>query len=63
MEVEQQDATAKGEYDRSKFYYRERSDDYRCPAGQVLRNTGTVEINGRLYDRYENAKACCHVAH
>lgn len=63
MEVEQQDATAKGEYDRSKFYYRERSDDYRCPAGQVLRNTGTVEINGRLYDRYENAKACFGCPH
>jgi hypothetical protein len=34
MEVEEQGATARGEYDRSKFHYRERSDSYRCPAGQ-----------------------------
>ena len=58
MEVEAQGTTAKGEYDRSKFSYRERSDSYRCPAGQILRKSGTVEVNGRLYDRYENAGAC-----
>lgn len=63
IEVEQQGATAKGEYDRSKFHYRERRDDYRCPAGQILRKTGTVEINGRLCDRYENARACAACAH
>jgi len=58
MEVEERGTTAKGEYDRSKFHYRERSDSYRCPAGQILRKTGTVEVNGRLYDRYENTGAC-----
>jgi transposase len=58
MEVEVREATAKGEYDRSKFHYREGRDNYRCPAGQVLRKTGSVEVNGRLYDRYENAKGC-----
>jgi len=63
MEVEEQDATAKGEYDRSKFYYRERTDSYRCPAGQILRKTGTVEVNGRLCDRYENAQACAGCPH
>jgi transposase len=58
MEVEEQGATARGEYDRSKFHYRERSDSYRCPAGQTLRKTGTVEVHGRPRDRYENARAC-----
>jgi len=63
MEVEEQGATAKGEYDRSKFYYRVNSDSYRCPAGQILRKTGTVEVNGRLHDRYENARACADCPH
>jgi len=63
IEVEEHGATAKGEYDRSKFHYREGSDSYRCPAGQVLRKTGTVEVNGRLYDRYENAGACGGCVH
>jgi len=58
MDVEAQGTTAKGEYDRSKFHYRERSDCYRCPAGWILRKTGMVEVNGRSYDRYENTKAC-----
>jgi transposase len=63
LEVEEQGATAKGEYDRSKFYYRERTDSYRCPAGQILSKTGTVEVNGRLCDRYENARACAGCLH
>jgi transposase len=63
MEVEEHGTTAKGDYDRSKFKYRERSDSYRCPAGWILRKTGTVEISGRLYDRYENAKACSVCTH
>jgi len=62
MEVEEQGTTAKGEYDRSRFHYRERSDDYRCPAGKILRKTGTVETDGRRYDRYENAQACAGCA-
>jgi transposase len=63
MEVEEQDATARGEYDRSKFHYRERSDSYRCPAGEILRKTGTVEVHGRLRDRYENPRACVGCPH
>ena len=63
MEVEEQDATAKGEYDRSKFHYRESSDSYRCPAGQILRKTGTVKVHDRLRDRYENAQACAGCSH
>jgi len=63
MEVEEKDATAKGEYDRSKFHYRVNSDTYRCPAGQILRKTGTVEVHGRLLDRYENARACVGCPH
>lgn len=63
MEVEEQDATTKGEYDRSKFHYRERSNSYRCPAGQILRKTATGKINGRLLDRYENARACAGCPH
>jgi transposase len=63
MEVEEHGTTAKGEYDRSKFRYRKHSDSYRCPAGQVLRKTGTIEVNGRLSDRYENAQACAGCPH
>ena len=63
MEVEEQDTTAKGGYDRSKFHYREGSDSYRCPAGQILRKTGTVEVHGRLCDRYENARTCTGCPH
>jgi hypothetical protein len=54
--VKEQGTTAKGDYDRSKF-------SYRCPAGQILRKTGTVEMNGRQYERYENARACAGCAH
>ena len=63
MEVEEQGTTAKGDYDRSSFSYRESSDSYRCPAGQILKNSGTVEMNGRLSDRYENARACAGCVH
>ena len=62
-QVEEHGTTAKGEYDRSKFRYRGHSDSYRCPAGQVLRKTGTIEVNGRLYERYENARACAGCPH
>jgi transposase len=58
MEVEGNGATAKGDYDRSKFSFREKSDSYRCPSGWILRNTGSVEVRGRLYNRYENPGAC-----
>jgi len=58
MDVEENGTTAKGDYDRSKFSFRADRDTYRCPCGQTLRNTGSVEINGRPYDRYENARAC-----
>jgi transposase len=63
MEVEERGTGAKGEYDRSKFSYGESSDTYRCPAGKVLKNTGSVAVNGRSYDRYENAAACAGCAH
>lgn len=62
LEAEQNQETAKGEYDRGKFAYREQSDTYRCPAGKVLEKTGSVQANGRLYDRYENARACARCA-
>ena len=57
-DVEENGTTAKGEYDRSKFSFRAKSDSYRCPHGWILKNTGSVEMNGRLYDRYENPSAC-----
>lgn len=62
MDVEEHGTTAKGEYDRSKFTFRAHSNTYRCPSGQVLRNTGSVEINGRTHDRYENPRACAGCA-
>jgi transposase len=58
MEVEGNGATAKGDYDRSKFGFRAKSDSYRCPSGWILRNTGSVEVRGRIYNRYENPGAC-----
>jgi hypothetical protein len=63
MDVEERGTRAKGEYDRSKFSYIESSDTYRCAAGKVLKNTGTVEVNRRSYDRYENGAACAACAH
>jgi transposase len=63
LEAEQNQQTAKGEYSHGKFVYREQSDTYRCPLGKVLEKTGSVQANGRLYDRYENARACAHCPH
>jgi len=58
MEVERRGECAKGEYDRSKFIYKERGDCFVCPSGEILEKVGQVEINGRLHDRYENRRAC-----
>jgi Transposase and inactivated derivatives len=63
MDVEENGTTAKGEYDRSKFSFRANSDSYRCPCGWILSNTGSVEINGRIHDRYENPSACARCAY
>ena len=63
MDVEKNGTTAKGEYDRSKFTFRANSDSYRCPCGWILANTGSVEINGRLHDRYENPSACARCSY
>jgi transposase len=57
-EVEDRDCTAKGEYDRSKFIYNERRDEYRCPLGKKLCNTGSFQAKGRTYNRYANPGAC-----
>ena len=58
LEVEQKGGTSKGEYDRSKFVYDERTDTYICPWGQVLSNRTEVTIKGIQYYRYANASAC-----
>ena len=58
MDVEQRGECAKGEYDRSKFEYKEKGDCFLCPGGEVLENVGKVQINGREHDRFENRKAC-----
>ena len=39
MEVEERGTMARGEYDRSKFSFRAKSDSYRCPSRWILRNT------------------------
>jgi hypothetical protein len=31
--------------------------------GQVLRKRGTIEVTGRLPDRFENAQACARCPH
>lgn len=58
LEAEQRNETAKGEYDRSKFVYDERTDSYICPWGMVLERAGEVLINGRKHFRYASAAAC-----
>jgi transposase len=58
LEAEQRNETAKGEYDRSKFLYDERTDSYVCPWGMVLEKVGEVLINGRKHFRYANTEAC-----
>ena len=58
LEAEQKNETAKGEYDRSKFVYDERTDSYICPWGKVLEKVGEAQINGRMHFRYANAEAC-----
>jgi len=58
LEVEQRDVGSRGEYDRSKFIYNERSDCYICPWGQFLSKIGEVTIKGRRYRRYANASGC-----
>jgi hypothetical protein len=62
MEVEKNGTTAKGDYDRSKFSFRAKSDSYRCPSGWILRNKGSFEINARLYNYYANPSACARCA-
>jgi transposase len=63
MDVEENGTTGKGDYDRSKFHFRSNSDSYRCPCGWILSNTGSVEMNGRMYNRYENPSACARCAY
>jgi len=58
LEAEQRNETAKGEYDRSKFVYDEKTDSYICPWGMVLEKVGEVLINGRKHFRYASAEAC-----
>jgi transposase len=62
IDVELHGRTAKGDYDHCKFRFRASRDTYRCPCGQTLRNTGSVQINGRSYNRYENPRACAACA-
>jgi len=57
-EVEKCEGTIKGEYDRSKFIYNEHKDEYCCPLGKELSNSGSFTANGRRYDRYANPGAC-----
>jgi transposase len=62
MKVEESGSGVKGDYDRGKFAYIKGKDIYLCPLGRVLSNTGTVQQNGRSYQRYENAAACAGCA-
>ena len=58
MEVEKQEETSKGRFDRSKFDYDEKKDQYRCPEKAKLGNIGAVEQGERTYNRYGNHAAC-----
>lgn len=44
MKVEAQGETSRGEYDRSKFRYRDKADCYICPQGKKLRRVGGCTI-------------------
>jgi transposase len=58
MEAEQRNEVSRGDYDRSKFIYDERTDIYICPQGKSLGKIGEATIKGRRSDRYGNASAC-----
>ena len=58
MEAEQRNEVSRGDYDRSKFIYDERTDIYICPQGKSLGKIGEATIKGRRCDRYGNASAC-----
>ena len=58
LEAEQRKEVSRGDYDRSKFIYDERTDIYICPQGKSLGKIGEVTIKGRRYDRYGNASVC-----
>lgn len=58
LEVEQREETAKGEFDRSKFTYDEKKDEYECPKGAVLSKVGSYKKDKRTYNRYANSEAC-----
>jgi transposase len=63
MKLEAHGEPSKGEYDRSKFRYREKGDCYLCPQGKKLRRVGGYTIiNGRPYLRYANLQGCRHCA-
>lgn len=58
LEAEERGEVSKGEYDRSNFTYDESNDSYICPLSEELAKVGEAEMNGRLYNRYANVKAC-----
>jgi transposase len=58
MEAEQRNEVSRGDYDRSKFIYDERTNIYICPQGKSLGKIGEATIKGRRSDRYGNASAC-----
>lgn len=58
LDVEERGATAKGDYDRSKFTYKKRRDCFVCPCGGRLSRSGTVIQGGREYGKYTNSRAC-----
>jgi transposase len=58
IELETHGEPSRGEYDRSKFRYRDKADCYICPLGKKLKRVGSYSINGRPYRRYANPGAC-----
>jgi len=57
MKVEALGEPSRGEYDRSRFGCRGKTDSYVCPQGKKLRRNGAYTINGRPYMRYANPQA------
>jgi len=61
-EAEQRQQGSKGEYERSRFDYRQKGDCYICPEGAVLPRVYDVVAAGRKCGRYENREACAACA-
>lgn len=60
MEIEKNESTKRGPYDRSNFKYNRKKNIYKCPIGCTLTLSAQYTKDGRLLFRYENRNACAN---